>query len=82
MFWGKKSAKEEGKLLMPRPIPGLVQKHLVAGRKMDPDLVQLLKAVVCKSASREARKRWFVHRSRGGKKLPLCFSMFYIPFTG
>ncbi len=53
MFWGKKSAKEEEKLLKPRAIPGLVQKHLVAERKMDPDLVQLLKAVVRKSATGE-----------------------------
>ncbi len=51
MFWGKKSAKEEGKLPKPGAIPGLVQNHLVAERKMDPVLVPLLKAVVLKSAT-------------------------------
>jgi hypothetical protein len=34
------------KLPGPRPIPGLVGKHLTAEYKMDADLVQLLKAVV------------------------------------
>ncbi len=56
MFWGKKSVKEEAKgekLAGPQAIPGLVQKHLVAERKMDPSLVQLLKAVVLKSATQE-----------------------------
>ena len=57
MFWGKKSGKEETKkvekLPGPKAIPGLVQKHLTAERKMDADLVQLLKAVVRKSASGE-----------------------------
>ena len=54
MFWGKKSAKEEEKkekLSGPQPIPGLVEKHLVAERKMDPDLVKLLKAVERKSTT-------------------------------
>jgi hypothetical protein len=45
MFWGKKKAKEEGKLSGPKAIPGPVQNYLVAERKMDPDLVKLLKAV-------------------------------------
>ena len=56
MFWGKKSVKEEGKgekLPGPQAIPGLVQKYLVAEWKMDPGLVQLLKAVVLKSATQE-----------------------------
>jgi hypothetical protein len=56
MFWGKKSAKEEEKkekLPGPQAIPGLVEKHLVAERKMDPDLVKLLKAVVRKSETGE-----------------------------
>ena len=56
MFWGKKSVKEEEKkekLAGPQAIPGLVQKHLIAERKMDPVLVQLLKAVVLKSATQE-----------------------------
>ena len=50
MFWGKKSAKEEGKLSGPKEIPEPVQKYLIAERKMDPDLVKLLKAVERKSA--------------------------------
>jgi hypothetical protein len=55
MFWDKKSAKEEEKEKLPGPkeIPGLVQNYLVAERKMDPDLVKLLKAVVRKSATEE-----------------------------
>ncbi len=51
MFWGKKSAEEEGKLSGPKEIPGTVQNYLIAERKMDPDLVKLLKAVVRKSAT-------------------------------
>ena len=51
MLWGKKSAKEEGKLSGPKEIPGPVQNYLVAERKMDPDLVKLLKAVERKSAT-------------------------------
>jgi hypothetical protein len=51
MFWGKKTAKEEEKLRGPGVIPGLVEKHLLAERKMDPDLAKLLKAVVRKSAT-------------------------------
>jgi hypothetical protein len=45
MFWGKKSAKEEGKLSGPKEIRGPVQNYLVAERRMDPALVKLLKAV-------------------------------------
>ena len=51
MFWGKKSAKEEGKLSGPKEIPGPVQTYLVAERKWDPDLVKLLKTVVRKSTN-------------------------------
>jgi hypothetical protein len=51
MFWGKKPAKEEGKLTGPREIPGPVQNYLVAERKVDPDLVKLLKAVERKGAT-------------------------------
>jgi hypothetical protein len=57
MFWGKKSAKEEEKkekLSGPRVLPGLVQNYLIAERKMAPDLVVLLKAVVHKSTNSEA----------------------------
>jgi len=45
MFWGKKSAKEEGKLSGPKEIPGPLQNYLVAEKKIDPDLVKLLRAV-------------------------------------
>jgi len=51
MFWGKKSAKEEGKLSGPKEIPGPVQNYLVAERKMDPELVKLLRAVERKSTT-------------------------------
>ena len=51
MFWGKKSAKEEGKLSGPKEIPGPVQNYLIAERKMDPDLVKLLRAVERKSTT-------------------------------
>ena len=51
MFWGKKSAKEKGKLSGPKEIPGLVQNYLVAENKMDPDLVKLLRAVERKSTN-------------------------------
>jgi hypothetical protein len=56
MFWGKKSMKEEEKkekLSGPKEIPGLVRNYLVAERKMDADLVKLLKAVVCKDPTGE-----------------------------
>ena len=45
-----KSEKEE-KLSGPREIPGLVQSHLVAEKKMGPDLVKILKAVVHKGGN-------------------------------
>jgi hypothetical protein len=57
MLWGKKSAKEEEKkekLSGPREIPEPVQNYLVTERKMDPDLVKLLKAVIRKSETGEA----------------------------
>ncbi len=50
MFWNKKPEKEE-KLPGPREIPGAVQSYLVAEKKMDPDLVKLLKAVVRKNGN-------------------------------
>jgi hypothetical protein len=56
MFWGKKSTKEEDKkekLSGPKEIPAIVQNHLVAEKKMAPDLVKLLKAVVRKSLNGE-----------------------------
>jgi hypothetical protein len=54
MFWGKKSTKEEEKLSGPRAIPEPVQNYLVTERKMDPDLVKLLKAVERKSTTEAA----------------------------
>ena len=51
MFWGKKSAKEEGKLPGPSQIPGLVQNYLVTERKMSPDLVKLLRALESKGTT-------------------------------
>ena len=51
MFWGKKSAKEEGKRSGPGEIRGSVQNYLVAERKMAPDLVKLLRAVERKSTT-------------------------------
>ena len=54
MIWGKKSTKEEGKLSGPKAIPGPVLNYLVAERKMDPDLVKLLKAVERKSTTEAA----------------------------
>jgi hypothetical protein len=56
MFWGKQSVKDEAKkekLAGPQALPGIVQNHLIAERKMDPVLVQLLKAVVLKGATQE-----------------------------
>ncbi len=56
MFWSKRSEKEEAKeerLRGPHALPGLVQEHLVAERKMDPVLVGLLKDVVLKNATQE-----------------------------
>ncbi len=51
MIWGKKSEKEEGKLSGPKETPALVRNYLVAERKMDPDLVKFLRAVMHKSAT-------------------------------
>jgi len=51
MFWGKKSAREEGKLSGLKEIPELVQKYLVAEKKMAPDLVKLLRGVERKSTN-------------------------------
>jgi hypothetical protein len=56
MFWGKKSPKDEEKkekLAGPGDIPGPVQNYLVAERKLAPDLVKLLKAVIRKSQTGE-----------------------------
>jgi hypothetical protein len=73
MFKHKKSAKGEEKLRGPQAIPALVQGYLVAERKMDPDLVQLLKAVVRKSTSKETASdiRVFDESEALAKKVPV-----------
>ena len=55
LFWKRKAKQEEKKekLSSPQEIPGLVGNYLTAERKMDPDLVKLLKAVVRKSPTGE-----------------------------
>lgn len=56
MIWGKKTEKEEEKkekLSGPEEIPGPVQNYLVNEKKIDPDIVKLLKAVMRKSESGE-----------------------------
>jgi len=59
MLWKKKTVIEKPpqpkveKLPGPKPMPGLVEKHLIAEYKMDPDLVRILKAVVRKSPKAE-----------------------------
>jgi hypothetical protein len=49
----QKSVKKEEKLRGPQAIPELVQKYLVAEKQMDPDLANILKAVMRKSANQE-----------------------------
>jgi hypothetical protein len=51
VFWSKKSAKEDGKLSGLKEIPELVQKYLVAEKRIDPVLVRLLRGVDRKSAN-------------------------------
>jgi len=59
MFGKKKTVIEKPpqpkveKLPGPKPIPSLVEKHLIAEYKMDPDLVRILKAVVRRSPKAE-----------------------------
>lgn len=56
MIWGKKTEKGEEKkekLAGPEEIPGPVQNYLVAEKKIDPDIVKLLKAVLRKSEAGE-----------------------------
>jgi hypothetical protein len=53
MFWNKRLANEEKKekLSGPQAIPSLVQKYMVEGWKMDPDLLKLFDAVVLKGSA-------------------------------
>lgn len=56
MLWGKKKAEDKEKkigLLGAKEIPAIVQNYLVTEKKMDPDLVKLLEALVYKSNSGE-----------------------------
>jgi hypothetical protein len=59
MLWKKKAVLEKSpqpkveKLPGPRPIPGLVEKRLIADYKMDPDLVHIFKTVVRRSPKAE-----------------------------
>jgi hypothetical protein len=53
-FWKRKETKEgEEKLPGPTGIPELVGRYMVVERKMSPDLVKLLKAVVRRSTTGE-----------------------------
>ena len=70
MFWGKKTAKEERKLLGPKEIPEVVQKYLAAERKMDPDLVKLLRAVERKKYNRNDQYSDFRRVGSKGKEGP------------
>ncbi|MDH5406871.1 MAG: hypothetical protein OEX80_10070 [Candidatus Aminicenantes bacterium] len=67
----RKHKEKEEKLPAPREIPGLVQKHLIAERKMDPDLARILKAVVCHSPKEEKafNIRIFDESEAGAKKI-------------
>jgi hypothetical protein len=55
MFGKRKAVMEKPpqpkveKLPGPRPIPGLVERHLIAEYRVDPDLIRLLRAVVRRS---------------------------------
>jgi hypothetical protein len=69
MFWGKKTAKEERKLLGPKEIPEVVQKFLVTEKKMDPDLVKLLRAVERKSTTGTTSIRIFDESEAMAKKV-------------
>jgi hypothetical protein len=53
MLWSKKSTKEEEKLSGVKGLPGIVLNYLATERKLDSELVKLLKAVMRKSAENE-----------------------------
>jgi len=77
MLWKKKAVTlkppqpKVEKLPGPKPIPGLVEKHLIAEYKMEPDLVRLLKAVVRRSP--KAEKAFDFQRQK--RRLTAEFSM-------
>jgi len=57
MLWGKKSEKEkEGKLSGVVEIPTPVQNYLASEKKIDPEIVKLLKAVVLSTSEAEELK--------------------------
>lgn len=67
----QKHKKEEEKLPGPKEIPGLVQNHLIAEKKMGPDLAKILKAVVYRSprGERAFNVRIFDESEAGAKKI-------------
>ncbi|MBI4267083.1 MAG: hypothetical protein HY668_01795 [Chloroflexi bacterium] len=71
MFWKHREGEE--KLPGPKAIPGPVQKHLINERKMNPDAVNLLKAVVRKSpkGERAFAIRIFDESEAGARKVPV-----------
>ena len=69
MFWGKKTAKEKRKLLGRKEIPEVVQKFLVTEKKMDPDLVKLLRAVERKNTTSMTSIRIFDESEAMAKKV-------------
>ncbi len=71
MFWKRKEGEE--KLPGPREIPVPVQKYLIDERKMDPDLVPLLKAVVRKSPKGDEAFdiRVYDESEAGARKVPV-----------
>jgi hypothetical protein len=69
MFWGKKAAKEERKLQGRKEIPEVVQKFLVTEKKMDPDLVKLLRAVERKNTTSMTSIRIFDESEAMAKKV-------------
>ena len=67
----RKHEEKGEKLPGPKEIPGLVQNHLIAERKMDPDLARILKAVVHKNPKGEKtfNIRIFDESEAGAKKI-------------
>jgi hypothetical protein len=51
MFWSKKSDKDGDKMPGPKEIPDAVQNYLVTEKKLAPNLVKLLRAVVLRAAN-------------------------------
>jgi len=66
-----KNKEGEVKLPAPKEIPGFVQDHLIAGKKMDSDLARILKAVVYKNPKGEKtfNIRIFDEAEAGARKI-------------